>query len=410
MSFRKVLFWAHLASGVVAGLIILLMCVTGVLLTYERQIISWSDRSGISITPGGTRLPIEGMLASVAEKRPSAVALFSDTSRPAEVAVEGATVFVNPYSGVVLGQSSTDTPTRRFFRSMRDWHRWIGMNGENRDRARSIADAGNLIFFFIVLSGLYLWFPRKMTWQHFRPVILFRGGLKSKARDFNWHNVIGVWSWVPLVLVVGTGVIISYQWASNLLYTMTGSPVPVVQAKGKDGKQKAAKGKEGGGEGREGGRRQEREARPVDFAGLNAAWAHAEQQVPGWASIRLQFPGNPNAPLSFAIDRGDGGQPHLRSTLVLNRATAEVQTFTSFADSSTGQRLRQLARFTHTGESAGIIGQTIAGLATLGGAVLVFTGIALAIRRYFAWIYRKPAKGVVPAPIEEDTKTAAAAR
>jgi uncharacterized iron-regulated membrane protein len=95
---------------------------------------------------------------------------------------------------------------------------------------------------------------------------------------------------------------------------------------------------------------------------------------------------------------------------VLNRATADVQTFTAFSDNSAGQQLRQLARFTHTGESAGVIGQTIAGLATLGGAVLVFTGIALAIRRYFAWIYRQPARRVDPSKVEDDTKTAAAAR
>ena len=34
-----------------------------------------------------------------------------------------------------------------------------------------------------------------------RSVTLFRRGLRSKARDFNWHNVIGLWSWGPLVVV-----------------------------------------------------------------------------------------------------------------------------------------------------------------------------------------------------------------
>ena len=43
-------------------------------------------------------------------------------------------------------------------------------------------------------SGFYLWFPRKWTWQHVRAVMLFSGKLRGKARDFNWHNVIGFWS------------------------------------------------------------------------------------------------------------------------------------------------------------------------------------------------------------------------
>jgi uncharacterized iron-regulated membrane protein len=71
-----------------------------------------------------------------------------------------------------------------------------------------------------------MWFPRKMTWQHFRPSLLFRWGLSGKAREWNWHNVIGVWAWIPLVLVVGSAVIMSYPWASNLLYNVSGSPLP----------------------------------------------------------------------------------------------------------------------------------------------------------------------------------------
>lgn len=34
---RRILFWSHLACGVVAGIVILIMCVTGVALTYQRS-------------------------------------------------------------------------------------------------------------------------------------------------------------------------------------------------------------------------------------------------------------------------------------------------------------------------------------------------------------------------------------
>ena len=35
---RKVLFWMHLTAGVTAGLVILVMSLSGVLLAYERQL------------------------------------------------------------------------------------------------------------------------------------------------------------------------------------------------------------------------------------------------------------------------------------------------------------------------------------------------------------------------------------
>ena len=40
---RKVIFWCHLTAGAFAGVVILIMSVTGVLLTYERQIQRWAD-------------------------------------------------------------------------------------------------------------------------------------------------------------------------------------------------------------------------------------------------------------------------------------------------------------------------------------------------------------------------------
>ena len=40
---RRVLFWSHLVCGVVAGIVILIMCVTGVALTYQKEMQWWAD-------------------------------------------------------------------------------------------------------------------------------------------------------------------------------------------------------------------------------------------------------------------------------------------------------------------------------------------------------------------------------
>jgi uncharacterized iron-regulated membrane protein len=122
---------------------------------------------------------------------------------------------------------------------------------------------------------------------------------------------------------------------------------------------------------------------------LNALLTRAEQQVDGWRTINMRVPESGRAPVVFAIDAGDGGQPQLRSTLTLERGTGAVVTDESFETQSLGRRLRSISRFAHTGEVLGIPGQTIAGLASAGGAVLVWTGLALAWRRWRAWIKRR---------------------
>lgn len=91
----------------------------------------------------------------------------------------------------------------------------------------------------------------------------------------------------------------------------------------------------------------------------------------------------------FTIDQGNGGQPQKRSQLTLDRKTGEVVRWEPFSSYTTGRKLRSFLRFAHTGEVAGLAGQTIAGLASLGGAFLVWTGISLALRRFRAWLGRR---------------------
>ena len=101
-------------------------------------------------------------------------------------------------------------------------------------------------------------FPRRWSWKHLRPVVLFTRGARGKARDFNWHNVIGIWSAVPLFIVVLSAVPISFPWASDLVYRAVGEepPARVVVAAGAGRRRRA-----GGAGGARAARAAPREAR-----------------------------------------------------------------------------------------------------------------------------------------------------
>lgn len=378
---RKVIFWCHLVAGVTAGIVILIMSVTGVLIAYARQIERWADTRDYTVarpSPDAARLPVEALLARVRESQPAAAAatavtLYNDATAPATVSLPGGrSLFVNPYTGDVFGEGSPRV--RAFFRSVTDWHRWLGAAGENRAVARAVTGVSNLIFLFIVASGFYLWWPRTWTRKSVRAVTWFKRGQGSKARDFNWHNVIGFWSAVPLFVVVLSGVVISYTWASNLVYRLAGEEPPAQAQRG---------GPPGGAGAQQGG------GNPAPLDGLEALLSRAERQIDGWRSITLQLPAKPDAPVVFAIDLGNGGQPQLRSQLVLDRRTGEVVRWESYSNNTPGRRLRTWLRFAHTGEVYGLVGQTIAGLASLGGAFLVYTGLSLAWRRFYSWKGRR---------------------
>jgi uncharacterized iron-regulated membrane protein len=113
----------------------------------------------------------------------------------------------------------------------------------------------------------------------------------------------------------------------------------------------------------------------------------------------MQLPNAASAPLTFNIDRGNGGQPQKRAQLVLDSATNNVVRWEPFSTYTRGRQLRSILRFAHTGEVIGMTGQTIAALVSTGGAILVVTGLALAIRRLLGWRSRR-AKATQPAIAE----------
>jgi uncharacterized iron-regulated membrane protein len=127
----------------------------------------------------------------------------------------------------------------------------------------------------------------------------------------------------------------------------------------------------------------------VVTGGVDAAWASAQAQVPEWRTMTTRLAATTNAPVVIAVDEGYGGQPQKRTTFTFERATGSLQKAEDFQSLSPGRRLRSWLRFAHTGEIYGLTGQTVAGLASLGGVVLVYTGLALGIRRLFAWIKRR---------------------
>lgn len=363
---RIVLFWLHLVLGMAAGVVIFIMSLTGVLLMYEKQTVAWMDLRGLPAVSTGSRLPVETLLdgARKAEgKLPSAVMIYADESKPVQVTMGREVRYVDPVSGQTLGVAHAGV--RTFFRVVTEWHRYLSASGPDRAAGKSVTGAANLAFLFIVLSGLYLWLPKVWTAASVRAITWFRGGLSGKARDFNWHNVIGVWCFVPLTLVVLGATVISYPWASNLVYTLTSSPLPTPPPA--PPKMAATK------------------AEAYEFAGLNDRWQTAASRMSDWRTITLRLPAADQQPVTFVVDGGYAGQPQKRLTLTMDRVSGQTLTAESFDDMTLGRRLRTWLRFVHTGEYYGLVGQTIAGIASAGALVLVYTGIALAWRRFFAW-------------------------
>lgn len=377
MSFKRIIFWAHLVVGVAFGLVILLMSATGVVLTYERQIISYMESRAVEKPADAQLLSVDELATAVLANggQPgNSLVLPRQDGAPATLSVSRReNHLLNPYTGERIDNAAEGT--KSFFGTVTALHRWFALTGENRSLGRAVTGAANLGFLFILVSGIYLWWPKKWTWRIVKLNLLFRRNLPTaKARDYNWHHVFGIWSLVPLFAVVVSGVVISYPWASNMVAAVFGpvSPAATAQAASEE---------------RQGQNRAQGEA-----VSLQAIADTLKQAEPDWQTLSVKLPNGQAARVVMTVDTGNGTQLSRQTTYTVSRVSGEVLGVSGAEDQPAGRRARVFLRFLHTGEVYGFIGQTLAGLASLASVFLFYTGFALAYRRLIQPLFRRRAQ------------------
>lgn len=394
---RTVFFWVHLVVGVTASALILLMSVTGVLLGFERQSIAAIDGT-VTVAPalGLPRLTLDSVLARQAIDRAEIASLSvrAEAERPLTIRFrerDRAALLIDPWRGTIV-ESPPSGRAQVFFSALRRWHRWVGATGaEWRTRFRAATGAANLAFLFLVLSGLYLWWPSKWTRQRLVATTVPRLTATGKARDFNWHHSFGFLAALPLALIVASGVFISYQWPGRLLDRYLGSPeeraaarapVPALRRETSAAAPTAAS-------------RHDDAPPPAHRiphhadAPLDRAVAHAIAAHPDWRQLTLTLPTDRDTVLRIAVAEGNTYRPDQRYTLTFDRTSGAMLAASRYDDLSLSRRIRAWVRFGHTGEVFGVTGQLIATLVTAVGALLVWTGLALTWRRWRQWRGRR---------------------
>lgn len=323
--------------GLAAGLVIAIMCATGTLLAFEKEIIAWAERDVRKVIPQPKRFPIEELLAKTTN-RPNSLTIYGD---PKIAFIMNASrtnaIYINQYTGEFHNASAPGL--RAFMQSLLEWHRFISLSGDSRPTGKAITGASNVIFLILAISGVYLWLAA-VVWK-------LNLKLKGKARDWNWHNAIGIWSVPALIVITATALPISYKLIGDAIYKNT----PPQQSEAK---------------------------KPADAKALSieALFDVAWKAYPTAEQITFRRPAN------FTVKERNAWPRTATVQLTLDPASGEIQKREGFSDFPTGRKVRTWTRFLHTGEALGAPGQLIAGIASFAGLILVYTGFALAYRRF----------------------------
>ena len=221
---RTALFWLHLLCGVVAGLVILVMSGTGVILALKPQIQDWIERDVRYVTPQARR----GSARTSCLTRRSERGRTRRRSRSRLLAIRRQP----PPSTWAARATCTSIRTPAPFSEPAPPHRAVlpdddelasvsGCHRRIQGDGRSATGVSNLAFLVLAVTGLYIWWPKQLTLQYLKPIVWFRRTSTGRARDFNWHNTIGFWCLIPIVIMTVSGAVLSYPWASDLVYRAT---------------------------------------------------------------------------------------------------------------------------------------------------------------------------------------------
>ena len=171
-----------------------------------------------------------------------------------------------------------------------------------------ITGACNLAFLFLVLSGFYLWLPRDLDVAA-GPRTSRGSGADCRARRATSTGTTPSASGARSrsSIVVASGAVISYPWASDLVYRVAGETPPAARPAGRRRTRR----------GDRGGPVVAREPRPVRRVSTRHGRAptHAGR---GLAQHQRPHSRAGAETAAFTIDRGTAGQPQKRGTLTLN--------------------------------------------------------------------------------------------
>ena len=229
--FRKVSFWVHKWLGLITGIIVFIISVTGCINVFSDELKEYfyQDRLYVAAPEQGkfqsfTAVKDRAQQALGAKYKITRSEIYPAGNRTwifraALTDKKGIgywnynkyyyRVYMNPYTGEVVHVEDT---LNDFFQLMLSVHRNLLLG----DTVGGIVTgASALCFFVLLISGLVLWFPRKWKKKALKRGLALKTSVGKKRLIYDLHNVFGFYILIPALLISVTGLVFAFDWADR---------------------------------------------------------------------------------------------------------------------------------------------------------------------------------------------------
>lgn len=228
-SIKKFINDVHLWLGLASGIVLFLVCLSGTVLAFEHEIKD-AFSAKFQIQKKNQKLDVDALASVLTENNQSVVSsvkIPADDLKPYSFRVKkdpkqrrGSTVLVNPYTAEIkkVEKSSADA----FLTTMFRLHRWLLLDTKI---GRPIVGVATIIFFFLAISGIVLWFPKKLKWKNIKQGLKIKTKAKWKRVNYDLHNTLGFYASIFLIIMCITGLCWSFTSYRTGLGNLIGAKI-----------------------------------------------------------------------------------------------------------------------------------------------------------------------------------------
>jgi len=231
---RGILRILHRWIGLVLGTWLVLVSLSGGLIVFRDEIEDFVQGGLTRVVPNGPRTALQPLYESALLQHPGAVFHTVNLPELADRAIsfwghdqQGRSfhVYADPYTGRLLGSQLAE---RNVTESLYLFHAQLLCGG----LGEQVNGLGSLVWTVLLVSGVLLWIPvRGRSWAEGLRVM---GNAGWRRRVFDLHRALGIWTLIPLLVVVVTGAYFPFKgpfrWLSATLTRSSAaedSPAPV---------------------------------------------------------------------------------------------------------------------------------------------------------------------------------------
>jgi uncharacterized iron-regulated membrane protein len=363
---KKIAHKLHLILGIISGLVVFIVAITGCLWVFQEEISSLSSKKYVIENQGKAFIsPTKAKEIACAEIPDKKIhgTIYGNQSDPVTVVFYQTepefywSLYLNPYTGAVLGKKNH---REGFFWWVLKGHLYLWLP---KDVGSQITGYGTMIFVIMLFSGIVLWWPKKKKNLKQRMTFSWSNRSRWRRKNYDIHNIGGFYISIIALIIAFSGLVMAFDWVYYMTYKAWG------------------------------GNKSPRFETPMNISGkvslsqakfIDTVVGDLKSEYPDYKEIEVHYPHSDSTGLFVEVSKTDGIY-YNSDYLFFDQRTGDKldpkSIYSTYTNASIADKVIRMNYDIHIGAIGGFFGKILACIISLVAASLPISGFMIYLGR-----------------------------